>query len=81
MWMCEASDAGSVEGLQSLCHGNGFQQRSFRVAVTGVRMPRLNFFVGGAILIYTFEDFEAFTHKSLKRIGILRSIVWSTCHF
>ena len=26
-------------------------QGSFRVAVTGVRMPRLNFFVAGAVLL------------------------------
>ena len=47
-------------------------QGSFRVAVTGVRMPRLNFCVAG---------FEACTRKSLKRIAILRSSVSSTCHF
>ena len=49
--MFEASDAESVEGLQISCHGSVTLQRSFRVAVTGLRMPRLNFFVAGAILL------------------------------
>ena len=47
----EAFDAGSVEGLQISCHGSVTLQGSFRVAVTGVRMPRLNFFVAGAVLL------------------------------
>ena len=47
----EASDAKSVEGLQISCHGSVTSQGSFRVAVTGVRMPRLNFFVAGAVLL------------------------------
>ena len=51
MSMFEASDAESVEGLQISCHGSVTLQRSFRVAVTGLRMPRLNFFVAGAILL------------------------------
>ena len=46
----EASDAETVEGLQISCYGNLPLQGSFRVAVTGVRMPRLNLFVAGAIL-------------------------------
>ena len=33
------------------CHGTVTLQRSFRLAITGVRMPRLNFFVAGAILL------------------------------
>ena len=45
MSMVEASDAESVEGLQFSCHGSLTLQWSFRVAVTGLRMPRLNFFV------------------------------------
>ena len=49
--MFEAFDAESVEGLQILCHGSIILQGSFRVAATGVRMPRLNFFVAGAILL------------------------------
>ena len=49
--MFEVSDAESVEKLQISCHGNVILQWSFRVAVTGVRMPRLNFFVAGAILL------------------------------
>ena len=47
----KASDAESVEGLQISCHGSVSLQRSFRVAVTGLRMPRLHFFVAGAILL------------------------------
>ena len=49
MSMVEASDAESVEGLQISCHGSVTLQWSFRVAVTGLRMPRLNFFVAGAV--------------------------------
>ena len=51
MSMFEASDAESVEGLQISCHGIVTLQVSFRVAVTGLRMPRLNFFVAGAVLL------------------------------
>ena len=51
MSMFEASDAESVEGLQLSCHGSVTLQWSFRVAVTGLRMPRLNFFVAGAVLL------------------------------
>ena len=51
MSMFEASDAESVEGLQISCHGSVTLQWSFRVAVAGLRMPRLNFFVAGAILL------------------------------
>ena len=51
MSMFEASDAETVEGLQISCHGSVTLQWSFRVAVTGLRMPRLNFFVAGAVLL------------------------------
>ena len=51
MLMFEASDAETVEGLEILCHGSVTLQWSFRVAVTGVRMPRLNFSVAGAALL------------------------------
>ena len=51
MSMFEASDAESVEGLQILCHGCVTLQGSFCVVVTGLRMPRLNFFVAGAVLL------------------------------
>ena len=51
MSMFEAFDAESVEGLQISCHGCVTLQWSFRVAVTGLGMPRLNFFVAGAILL------------------------------
>ena len=51
MSMFEASDAESVGGLQISRHGSVTLQGSFRVAVTGVRMPRLNFFVAGAVLL------------------------------
>ena len=50
MSMFEADDAESVERLQISCHGSVTLQVLFRVAVTGVRMPRLNFSVAGAIL-------------------------------
>ena len=51
MSMFEASDAETVEGLQISCRGSVTLQWSFRVAVTGLRMPRLNFFVAGAVLL------------------------------
>ena len=51
MPMVEVADAESVEGLQISCHGRVTLQTSFRVAVTGLRMPWLNFFVAGAILL------------------------------
>ena len=51
MSMFEASDAATVEGLQISCHGSVTLQWSFRVAVPGLRMPRLNFFVAGAVLL------------------------------
>ena len=51
MSMFDALDAETVEGLQISCHGNVTLQWSFRVAVTGLRMSRLNFFVAGAILL------------------------------
>ena len=51
MSMFEASDAETVGGLRISCHGSDTLQGSFRVAVTGVRMPRLNFFVAGAVLL------------------------------
>ena len=51
MAMVEASDAESVEGLQSSCHRSVILQWSFRVTITGLRMPRLNFFVVGTILL------------------------------
>ena len=51
MSMFEASDAESVEGLPISCHGSVTLQGSFRVAVTGLRMPRLNFFVAGTVLL------------------------------
>ena len=73
--MFEASDAESVEWLQISCHGFVTVQGPVRVAVRGVRMPRLNFFVPGAgrsIFEATFE----------KPIEIIRrpSFCW-TCHF
>ena len=51
MSMFEVSGAESVEGLQFSCYGNVTLKGSFRVAITGVRMPRLNCFVAGAILL------------------------------
>ena len=51
MSMFEASGAESVERLQISCHGIVTLQGSFRVAVAGVRMARLNFFVASAILL------------------------------
>ena len=49
--MFEASGAESAEGLQISYHGSVTLRGAFRVAVTGVRMPRLNFFVAGAVLL------------------------------
>ena len=51
MSMFDASDAESVEGLEISCHGSVTLQGSFRAAVTGLRMPRLNFFVASAVLL------------------------------
>ena len=51
MSIFEASDAESVEGLQISCHGSVTLKGSFCVAVTGLRMPRLIFFVVGAVLL------------------------------
>ena len=51
MSMFEVSDAESVEGLQISSHGSVALQWSFRVAITGFCMPRLNFFVAGAVLL------------------------------
>ena len=51
MSMFEAFDTESVEGLHISCHGSVTLQGSFRVAVTGLRMPRLNFFVARAVLL------------------------------
>ena len=51
MSMFEASDAESVGGWQISCHGGATLQGSFRVAVTGLCMLRLNFFVAGAVLL------------------------------
>ena len=56
MSMVEASDAESVEGLQISCHGS--------VTVTGLRMPRLNFFVAGALLIFKASFLKEVSHKS-----------------
>ena len=57
MSMFEGSDAESLEGLQISCHGSVTLQGSFRVAVTGLCMPRLNFRVAGAILLkHTLEN-------------------------
>ena len=57
MSMFEGSDAESVEGLQISCDGSVALQRSFRVAVTRLRMLRLNFFVAGAIrLKFSFKN-------------------------
>ena len=74
--MFEAFDAESVEGLQISCHGSVTSQGSFRVAVSGLRMPRLNFCVAGAVLLK-----HALKNRYIKRIVILKSNVWSTCHF
>ena len=49
--MLQASGAESVEGLQSLDSRCVTLQGSCRVAVTGVRMPRLNFVLVGAVLL------------------------------
>ena len=51
MLMFETSDAESVEELQISCYGPVTWQASYCVAIIGVRMPRLNFFVAGAILL------------------------------
>ena len=50
MSIFEASDAKSIEGLQISYHGSIIWQASFRVAITKIRMPRLNYFVAGTIL-------------------------------
>ena len=65
--MFEVWDAQSVEGLQILESGHVTLQASFRVAVTGVRLPRLNFFRCRR------STFEASASQLRKRIVILRS--------
>ena len=75
MSMFEVSDAESVERLQISCCRHVPLRGSFRVAVTGVRMPRPNFFVAGAVLLqHPLQIMK-------KGIGILKSNAWSTCHF
>ena len=52
MSVFEASDAESVEGPRVSCRRNvTYSRGSRRVAVTGVRVPRPNFFVAGAVLL------------------------------
>ena len=51
MSMFATSNAKSVEGLQILYYGNITLQESFRVVVTKLRIPRLNFFVTSAIFL------------------------------
>ena len=51
MSVFEALDAEPMERLQISCYGNVTLQGSCRVAVAGVRMPQLNFFVARAILL------------------------------
>ena len=46
----EASDTEPVERLQNPCYGNVALQGSFRVAIAGVRVPRLHFSVARAVL-------------------------------
>ena len=70
MSMVEASDAESVERLQISCHGSVTLQGSFRVAVTvtGLRMPRLNFFVAGAVLLkHPLENCKTYWNSEVKR--------------
>ena len=67
--MFEASDAESVEGLQISCHGSVTLQGSFRVAVTGVLMPRLNFFVAGAVLLkHPLKIIKTYCNSEVKRL-------------
>ena len=77
MSMFEASGAESMEGLQISCCGNVTLQGSFRVAVTGVRMPRLHFFVAGAAPYFgsihfkiakTYWNSEAWSTSFLKEV-------------
>ena len=72
MSMFEAPDAESVEGSQISCHGSVTLQRSFRVAVTGVRMPRLNFFVAGAVLLK--HPLKNRQNKSLVNMSFLKEV-------
>ena len=66
MSMFEASDAESVERLQISCHGSVTLQWSCRVAVTGVRMPRLNFFVAGAVLLIRLKIVKTYWNSEVK---------------
>ena len=70
--MFEASDAESVQGLQISCYGHVTLRGSFRVAITGVRMPRRNFFLAGAIFL---------KHPLKNAKTYCKPSVWSTCHF
>ena len=61
----EASDAEPVERLQISSSRNVAQQGSFRVAVAGVRMPRLNFSRGRRS---TFHSLNSLLHgQELRR--------------
>ena len=64
-----------TEGLQISSHGSVTLQRSFCVAVTWVRMPQLNCFVAGAMLL------KQPCCKIVKTFVILTSSMWSTYHF
>ena len=49
--MLDVLDAECVERVQLLCSWRVNSQVSFRVAVSGLRMPRLIFFVADALLL------------------------------
>ena len=69
MSMFEGSDAESLEGLQISCHGSVTLQGSFRVAVTGLFMPRLNLRVAGAVLLkHALQIIKTYCNSEVKRL-------------
>ena len=69
MSMFEADNAASVEGLQISCHGSVTLQGPRRAAVAGVRMPRQNVFVAGAILLkHSLKIAKTYCKSEVKRL-------------
>ena len=70
----EASGAESVEELQISSHGSVTLQGSFRVAITGVRMPRLNFHFKIAKTYCNSEVKRLVTMSFLKEVSQKRFV-------
>ena len=69
-----------------LCYGIVTLQGSFRVAITGIRMPWLNFFVAGAVLLKHWlkkitETYCTSEVKCLVHMSFLREVSQKRCDF